>query len=93
MTLEFTDTSVATGGDMLVTGTSFEVGEILTHLKMESDSSEVSDDVSTVLALPLDVPPVTEAIKKDHIDVEASNIETLCKSEPDIIRAHRFIVF
>ena len=54
-------------------------------MKTESDSIEISDDVSNDSALPLEVPPVTEAIKKDHIDVEASNIETRCKSEPDII--------
>ena len=73
--------------DDLVTRSSGEVGNSPVHLKIESGFVKVSDDTSNVSALSFEVPPITEAIKTNFINDEASNIETLCEGEHDLIIA------
>ena len=80
ITSDITDTHVATGSEMLATGTSNEVSNISTQVEIESDSMEFSDYNLNDSASPLKVSPVMEEIKKEIIDVQASNVDALCKN-------------
>ena len=82
ITLEFTDTKVATGSETLAIGSSNVESNISTHMNTNSDSIESSDEDLNDLVPLLKAPPVTDEIKKEIIDVNASNVVPPCKIEP-----------
>ena len=55
------------------------------HYNMNSDYVEGLDESENKLTLPLNAPPATGDIKKDAIVVEAPNVSSQVKLEPDTV--------